>query len=119
MQARLLKARGGRQWQSRQIRRALKEPAEERRRFIRDADNLIRCLKIEFQIELGLGSTVVPVGKKSELAPAQAPLCERAAPDGDAHARRLLGDLAFFFDRAKARNAGRRSALTGFSRPRL
>src|SRR4029077_2936644 len=55
----------------------LKEPAEERRRFIRDAGNLVRCLTIEFEIELGLGSTVVPVGKKFELAPPQAPLCER------------------------------------------
>ena len=32
---------------------ALKEPAEERRRFIRDAGNLVRCLTIEFEIELG------------------------------------------------------------------
>src|SRR5437588_12018447 len=78
---------------------ALKEPAEERRRFIRDADNLIRCLTIEFEIELGLGSTVVPVGKKSEFAPPQAPLCERGASDGYAHARRLPGDPAFFCDR--------------------
>jgi hypothetical protein len=78
---------------------ALKEPAEERRRFIRDAGNLVRCLTIEFEIELGLGSTVVPVGKKSELAPPQAPLCERGASDGDAHARRLPGDPAFFCDR--------------------
>jgi len=52
---------------------SLKEPAEERRRFIRDADNLVRCLTIEFEIKLGLGSTVVPVGKKSELAPPHAP----------------------------------------------
>src|SRR5947209_19205377 len=78
---------------------ALKEPAEERRRFIRDADNLVRCLTIEFEIELGLGSTVVPVGKKSELAPPQAPLCERGASDGDVHARRLPHDPAFFCDR--------------------
>jgi hypothetical protein len=62
----------------------------------RNADNLVRCLTIEFEIELGLGSTVVPVGKKSELAPPQAPLCERGPSDGDAHARRLPGDLAFF-----------------------
>jgi hypothetical protein len=48
---------------------------------------LVRCLTIEFEIELGLGSTVVPVGKKSELAPPQAPLCERGASNGDAHAR--------------------------------
>jgi len=78
---------------------ALKESAEERRRFIRDADNLVRCLTIEFEIELGLGSTVVPVGKKFERAPSQAPLCERGASDGDAHTRRLPGDPAFLCDR--------------------
>ena len=42
---------------------ALEEPAEERRRFSRDADNLVRCLTIEFEIELGLAATVAPVGK--------------------------------------------------------
>ena len=78
---------------------ALKEPAEERRRFIRDAGNLVCCLAIEFEIELGLGSAVVPVRKKSELAPPQKPLCERGASDGDAHARRLPGDPASFCDR--------------------
>ena len=78
---------------------ALKEPAEERRRFIRDADNLVRCLTIEFEIEFGLRSTIVPVGKKFELAPPQAPLRERGPSDGDAHARRLPGDPAFFYDR--------------------
>src|SRR5437667_1310827 len=78
---------------------ALKEPAEECRRFIRDAGNLVRCLTIEFEIELGFGSTVVPVRKKSELAPPQAPLCERGASDGDAHARCLPSDPAFFCDR--------------------
>jgi hypothetical protein len=78
---------------------ALKEPAEERRRFIRDADNLVRCLTIEFEIELGLGSTVASVGKKFELAPPQTPLRERGASDGDAHTRRLPGDPAFFCDR--------------------
>src|SRR5258707_15802598 len=78
---------------------ASKKPAEERHRFIRDADNLVRCLTIEFEIELGLGSTVLPVGKKSELAPPQTPLCERGASDGDAHARRLPSDPAFFCDR--------------------
>src|SRR6266545_1515323 len=41
----------------------LKESAEKRRRFIRDADDLVRCLTVEFKIELALGSTVVPVGK--------------------------------------------------------
>ena len=78
---------------------ALKESAKECRRFIRDAANLVRCLTIEFEIELGLGSTVVPVGKKFELAPVQAPLRERGAPDGDAHAWRLPGNPAFLCDR--------------------
>jgi hypothetical protein len=78
---------------------ALKEPAEEHRRFIRDANNLVRCLTIEFEIELGLGSTVVPVGKKFELAPPQPPLCQRGASDADAQARRLSGDPAFLCDR--------------------
>jgi hypothetical protein len=78
---------------------ALKESAEERRRFIRDADNLVRCLTIEFEIELGLVSTVVPVGEKFKLAAPQAPLRERGASDGDTHARRLPGDPAFLCDR--------------------
>src|SRR5438445_10517795 len=78
---------------------ALKESAEERRRFIRDADNLVRCLTIEFEIELGFGSTVVPVGKKFEFAPPQAPLCERGASDGYAHARCLPVEPAFFCER--------------------
>src|SRR2546423_9185210 len=78
---------------------AIKEPAKERRRFIRDADDLVCCLTVEFEIELGLGSTVVPVGKRFELAPPQAPLRQRGASDGDAHARRLPGDPAFFCDR--------------------
>jgi hypothetical protein len=56
---------------------ALKEFAEERRRFIRDADDLVRCLTIEFEIELGPGSAVIPVGEMFELAPPQRPLRER------------------------------------------
>src|SRR5438093_8754553 len=78
---------------------SLKESAKERRCFIRDADDLVCCLTIKFEIELGLGSTVVPVGKKFELAPPQAPLRERGASDGDADARRLPGDPAFLCDR--------------------
>src|SRR4029450_10752634 len=74
---------------------SLKESAEERRRFTRDADDFVRCLTIEFEIELGFGSTVVPVGKKFEFASPQPPLCERGAFDGDAHTRRLPGDPAF------------------------
>ncbi len=63
--------------------------------FIRDADNLVRCLTIEFKIELGLGPTVVPVGEKFELAPPQTPLGQRAAFDSNAYPRRLPGDPAF------------------------
>src|SRR5215472_7760146 len=68
------------------------ESVEERRRVIRDADDLVRCLTIEFEVELGLGSAVVPGGERSELAPPQAPLRARRAPDGDAHARCLSRD---------------------------
>lgn len=64
---------------------------EERRRFLRDTDDLVRCLTIEFEIELGLGPTVVPVRKNLELAPPQVSLRKRGAPDGDAYARRLPG----------------------------
>ena len=77
----------------------LKQSAEERRRVIRDADDLARCLTIEFEIELRLGSIVVPVGKKFELAPSQAPLRQRRSPDGNAHPRRLPGDSVFLWDR--------------------
>src|SRR5438067_13878699 len=80
---------------------ALKETAEERRRVIGDADNLVRCLTIEFEIELGLGATVVPIGKKFQLAPPEAPLRERGESDADAHARRLPGDPAFLCDRLR------------------
>src|SRR5207247_10946699 len=94
---------------------ALKESAEERCRFLRDADNLVRCLTIEFEIELGLGSTVVPVGKKFELAPPQAPLRERGASDGNAHARRLPGDPAFLCDRfGRGDNAARDETWPAF-----
>ena len=78
---------------------ALKESAEKRRRFVRDPDNLVRCLTIEFEIELGLGPTVVPVGEKFQFAPPHAPLRQRGASDGDAHARRLPGDPTFLCDR--------------------
>ena len=84
-----------------------KESPEERRRAIRDADDFVRCLTIELEIELSLRPTVVPVGKAFELASPQAPLRERCASDGDAHARRLSGDPAFVCDRfSRGDNAG-------------
>ena len=78
---------------------ASKESAKERRCFIRDAGDLVRCLTIKFEIELGLRPTVVPVGKKFELAPPQAPPRQRVASDRDADARRLPGDPAFSCNR--------------------
>ena len=94
---------------------ALKESAEERYRFIRDADDLVRGLTIEFEIELGLGSTVVPVGKKSELAPPQAPLGARRASDSNADARRLPSDPAYFCDRfGRGNDAARDETWSAF-----
>ena len=94
---------------------ALKESAKERRRFIRDAGNLVRCLAIEFEIELGLRSAVVPVGKKFELAPSQVPLGERGASDGDANARRLPGDPTFLCNRfGRGNDAARDETLAAF-----
>src|SRR5688572_33483154 len=62
------------------------------RRLVRNADDLVRCLPIELEVELGLGPTVAPVAERFEFAPTQAPLSERDTLDGDAHARRLPGD---------------------------
>src|ERR1700722_9878188 len=45
--------------------------AEERRRFIRDADDLVGCLPIEFEIELSPRPTVFRVGEVLELAASQ------------------------------------------------
>ena len=51
---------------------ASKESGEKCCRFLRDTDDLVRCLTIEFEIELGLGSTVVPAGKSlSPLRPSR------------------------------------------------
>ena len=78
---------------------ALKESTQECGGFIRDAHNLFCCLTIELEVEFGLGPTIIPVGESFELAPAQVTLCERRAPDGDAHARRLPGDPGFLWNR--------------------
>src|SRR5205814_525347 len=93
-------------------RPALKKTPEGSGRFIRDADDFVCCLPIEFEIELGLGSTVVPVPKNLELAPSQAPLRQRATPNGDAHPRRLTDDAAFLCDRfGRADNTARDETL--------
>ena len=73
---------------------ALEEFAEEGRGLIRDPDDLVRGLTIEFEIELGPGLPVIPLGEMPELAPPQWPLRERGASDGDAHTRCLPSDAA-------------------------
>src|SRR5262245_15814272 len=78
---------------------ALKESLEECRCLVRDTDDLIRCLTIEFEIEFGFGSMVVPVAKTFQFAAVKTPLGERGAGDGDAHTRRLPGDPVFLRDR--------------------
>jgi hypothetical protein len=50
---------------------SLEKSAQECRRFIRDADDRVRCLTIEFEIELGFGPAVVPVSEALELAPSR------------------------------------------------
>src|SRR6516162_8778114 len=79
--------------------RRLKKSGQECCRFIRDADDFVRCLPIEFEIEFGFGTIVVPIAKTLQLASAEAPLYERGARDTDAHARRLTRDPAFFRNR--------------------
>ena len=76
----------------------LEETIEKCRRFIRDADDFVRCLAIEFEIELGLRLAVIPVGKLFEFAPPQWLLRKSVAFDGDANAGRLTGDSAFLRD---------------------
>src|SRR6185295_5321987 len=83
---------------------SLEEFAEERCRCIRDTDDLVRCLTIELEIELGPGLAVIPVGKLSKLTPPQRPLRERRASDGDAHTRRLPGDAGLLRNRDGGRD---------------
>ncbi len=71
---------------------------EEGRCFVRETDDLVYRLTIKFEVDLGLGAAVVPVGKRSELAPSEALPNERGAPDDDAHPRCLPGDAPFFGD---------------------
>ena len=77
----------------------LEEFVEKRRRFIRDADDLVRGLTVEFEIELGPGSAVIPVGEMFEITPPQRALRERGASDGEADTRCLLGEAVLLRDR--------------------
>src|SRR5258708_36038951 len=66
---------------------------------MRDTSELVRCLTIEFKIELSFGSTVVPIAKALEFVSPERPLRERATFNSDAHARRLAVAPAFLWDR--------------------
>src|ERR1700730_248093 len=72
--------------------------AEERRRIIRDADDLICCLPIKFEIEFSPRPTVIPVGEMVELAASQWSLRKRRSSDRDAHSRRLARDAPLLCD---------------------
>jgi hypothetical protein len=73
----------------------LEEAIEKLRRFIGDADDFVRCLAIEFKIQLGFRLSIIPIGKLFEFAPPQCPFRQRGAFDGDADAGRLTSDSAF------------------------
>ena len=79
--------------------RRLKESAQECGRFIRDADDLVRCLPIEFEIEFSFRAILVPVAKTFQLTAPEAPPGERSASNSDANPWRLPDDPAFFRDR--------------------
>jgi len=79
--------------------RGLKESGQECCRFIRNANDFVCCLAIEFEIKFGFGETVVPVAKTFQLAAPEAPLGEGGASNSDADPRRLPGDSAFLRDR--------------------
>jgi hypothetical protein len=64
----------------------LEEAAQKGGRCIRDADDLVRRLTIEPEVELGLWPPVAPVGEGLELAATERAPGERGAPDRDADA---------------------------------
>src|SRR5438874_3963511 len=75
--------------------RRLKKCAHESCRFIRDANDFVRCLAIEFEIEFRFRPIVVPVAKTLQFAAPEAPPGERSAPNSNSAPRRLPGDPAF------------------------
>src|SRR5215472_3697243 len=94
---------------------SLKEPPQKPRRFFCDADDLVRRLPVEFEIELGLGAVVAPIPEELELASSERPLRRRDAADGDADARRLPGDAGLPGDRfGRCDNAEGDEALPTF-----
>src|ERR1700751_2882589 len=79
--------------------RRSEEAFEKGLRLIRDADDLIRRLPVELEIELGLGLTVVPVVEGLGIISPEWPLGECGALDCYAHAPRLSCNAAFLRDR--------------------
>src|SRR5947207_15622964 len=77
----------------------LKESAQESCRFIRDANDFVRCLAIEFEIEFRFRPIVVPVAKTLQFAAPEAPPGARSAPNRNPDPRRLPGDPAFLRSR--------------------
>ena len=77
---------------------------KEGRRVLGDADDLVRRLPIELEVELRLGAAVVPVETKLELLPPQPPLRPRDPSDRDIDARGLPRDPAFPGDRRLRRD---------------
>ena len=72
LKGKILRKEKSQAYQSNKRLVALEEFVEEGRRFIRDADDLVRCLTIEFEIELGPGLAVIPGGEMFEIVPAPA-----------------------------------------------
>ena len=53
---------------------ASEERVEKARGVVREADDLVGCLTIELEVELGAGAAVVPVVEGLQLASAERPL---------------------------------------------
>jgi hypothetical protein len=83
--------------------------------LIRNADNLVCCLPIEFEIELGLRPTIIPFAKRLQLAASQAAFRQRGPFDVDADARRLPENAGFLWDRFGGDDdASRNQTLSAF-----
>src|SRR4029079_13685665 len=63
------------------------ELVEKCRGMIGHADDLVRRLAIEFEVELRFGPPVAPIGKALELGATETTLRERSTSNGDADAR--------------------------------
>src|SRR5580698_9469991 len=75
------------------------ECIEKQRRFIRDSDDLVRCLTVELEIELRFWAAVIPACKAFEFPASQGPLGECRALYSDAHTGCLAGDAGLLLER--------------------